>query len=147
MSKYAIRLLKNKFYPLVASDNLELEEGEYVVYQDELGEDVVIKGAESYWREVIRMNTNYELAYLGIGKALNRRGEYKEAMKYFELAHNATYYSKAFNSYRDAVLNENFSLLMAVIMVAVAGVAISKITTYVNKKNKENAMKEEGGNE
>lgn len=40
MSKYAIRLLKNKFYPLVASDNLELEEGEYVVYQDEIGEDV-----------------------------------------------------------------------------------------------------------
>ncbi len=117
------------------------------IVKDELGEDVVIKGAESYWREVIRMNTNYELAYLGIGKALNRRGEYKEAMKYFELAHNATYYSKAFNSYRDAVLNENFSLLMAVIMVAVAGVAISKITTYVNKKNKENAMKEEGGNE
>ena len=31
------------------------------------------------------MNTNYELAYLGIGKALNRRGQYQEAMKYFEL--------------------------------------------------------------
>ena len=40
MSKYAIRLLKNKFYPLVASDNLELEEGELVVFQDEIGEDV-----------------------------------------------------------------------------------------------------------
>lgn len=40
MSKYAIRLLKNKFYPLVTPDNLELEEGELVVYQDELGEDV-----------------------------------------------------------------------------------------------------------
>ena len=108
---------------------------------------MVVKGAESYWREVIRMNTNYELAYLGIGKALNRRGEYKEAMKYFELAHNATYYSKAFNSYRDAVLNENFNLLMAVIMVAIAGYAIAKITKYVNKKNKEYATKEEGGNE
>lgn len=116
------------------------------IVKDEKGNDVVVKGAESYWREVIRMNTNYELAYLGIGKALNRRGEYKEAMKYFELAHNATYYSKAFNSYRDAVLNENFNLLMAVIMVAIAGYAIAKITTYVNKKNKENAKNEEGGN-
>lgn len=117
------------------------------IVKDENGKDVVVKGAESYWREVIRMNTNYELAYLGIGKALNRRGEYKEAMKYFELAHNATYYSKAFNSYRDAVLNENFNLLMAVIMVAIAGYAIAKITKYVNKKNKEYATKEEGGNE
>lgn len=117
------------------------------IVKDENGEEVVVKGAESYWREVIRMNTNYELAYLGIGKALNRRGEYKEAMKYFELAHNATYYSKAFNSYRDAVLNENFNLLMAVIMVAIAGYAIAKVTKYVNKKNKEYAANEEGGDE
>lgn len=116
------------------------------IVKNEKGEEVVVKGAESYWREVIRMNTNYELAYLGIGKALNRRGEYKEAMKYFELAHNATYYSKAFNSYRDAVLNENFNLLMAVIMVAIAGYAIAKITKYINKKNKELASKEGGDN-
>ena len=40
MSKYGIRLLKNKFYSLEASDNLELEDGELVVYKDELGEDV-----------------------------------------------------------------------------------------------------------
>ena len=116
------------------------------IVKNEKGEEVVVKGAESYWREVIRMNTNYELAYLGIGKALNRRGEYKEAMKYFELAHNATYYSKAFNSYRDAVLNENFNLLMAVIMVAIAGYAIAKITKYINKKNKELSSKEGGDN-
>ena len=115
------------------------------IVKNEKGEDIVVKGAESYWREVIRMNTNYELAYLGIGKALNRRGEYKEAMKYFKLAHNAIYYSKAFNSYRDAVLNENFNLLMVVAMVAVGGYAISKITAYINKKNKELASKE-GGN-
>ena len=114
------------------------------IVKNESGEEVVVKGAESYWREVIRMNTNYELAYLGIGKALNRRGEYKEAMKYFELAHNATYYSKAFNSYRDAVLNENFNLLMAVVMVAIFGYAILKITSYINKKNKQLASKEGG---
>lgn len=102
---------------------------------DEKNNEIVVKGAESYWREVIRMNTNYELAYLGIGKALNRRGQYQEAMKYFELAHNATYYSKAFNSYRDAVLNENFNLLMSVVLVAVAAYVISKVTTYINNKN------------
>ena len=102
---------------------------------DEKNNEIVVKGAESYWREVIRMNTNYELAYLGIGKALNRRGQYQEAMKYFELAHNATYYSKAFNSYRDAVLNENFNLLMSVVLVAVAAYVISKVTSYINNKN------------
>lgn len=40
MSKYAIRLLKNKFYPLVISDTISLEEGELIIFQDELGEDI-----------------------------------------------------------------------------------------------------------
>ena len=91
------------------------------------------------------MNTNYELAYLGIGKALNRRGEYKEAMKYFELAHNATYYSKAFSSHRDQVLNEHFDLIMAVVCMFAAGYVIAKVTSYINKKNLEKAKNEEGG--
>ncbi len=112
---------------------------------DDNGNEIIVPGAESYWREVIRMNTNYELAYLGIGKALNRRGEYKEAMKYFELAHNAVYYSKAFSSYRDQVLNANFDLIMAVVCVVAAGYVVLKVTTYINKKNLENAKREEGG--
>ena len=82
------------------------------------------------------MNTNYELAYLGIGKALNRRGEYKEAMRYFKLAHSATYYSKAFSSYRDAILNENFNLIMTVVVVAVIALVVSKVTKKINSKNK-----------
>lgn len=116
-----------------------------ITIDQETGKEVIVPGAESYWREVIRMNTNYELAYLGIGKALNRRGEYKEAMKYFELAHNATYYSKAFSSHRDQVLNKHFDLIMAVVCVFAAGYVIAKVTSYINKKNLENAKNEEGG--
>lgn len=97
---------------------------------------LIAYGAESYWRQVIKMNTNYELAYLGIGKALNRRGEYKEAMRYFKLAHSATYYSKAFSSYRDAILNENFNLIMTVVVVAVIALVVSKVTKKINSKNK-----------
>ena len=40
MNKYAIRLLKNKFYPLITPENIEFEEEEIVVFQDEFGEDV-----------------------------------------------------------------------------------------------------------
>lgn len=54
MSKYAIRLLKNKFYPLITPEDLELKEGELVVYSDELGEDVgktfrVCKNIQEIW--------------------------------------------------------------------------------------------------
>jgi len=40
MSKYAIRLLKNKFYPLETPEDIVLKDGELVVFRDELGEDV-----------------------------------------------------------------------------------------------------------
>lgn len=133
----ATRLYQNG----IISDTYKVnEKGEYVL--DEEGNKIVESaGAETYWRKVIKMNTNYELAYLGIGKALNLRGEYKEAMKYFKLAHNATYYSKAFSSYRDAVLNENFNLLMGVVIAFVAAIVILKITSQVNEKNKKITMK------
>lgn len=111
------------------------------VYLNENGEEVVAEGAETYWRKVIKMNTNYELAYLGIGKALNLRGEYQEAMKYFKLAHSATYYSKAFSSYRDQVLNDNFNLIMTVILVFIGGVIVKHVLKIVDEKNKKVLMK------
>ena len=90
------------------------------IVKDENGNPIVVQyGAETYWRQVVKMNTNYELAYLGIGKALHRRGEYKEAMEYFKLAHNATYYSKAYAEYRDIVLSENFNWIMTAFILLV----------------------------
>ena len=87
----------------------------------ELYQEGKIDGAEEYWRKVIKMNTNYELAYLGIGKALHKRGEYDEAMKYFKLAHNGEYYSKSFMNHRDAILMANFNLMMTVVIIFVIG--------------------------
>lgn len=92
-------------------------------------------GAETYWRQVVKMNTNYELAYLGIGKALLRRGEYKEAMEYFKLAHNATYYSKAYAEYRDIILSNNFDWIMTgIILLVVLWITVS-YSKNLKKKN------------
>ena len=44
----------------------------------------------------MNMNGNYDQAYIGIGRALMRQGEYKEAMKYFRLKWDDDNYSKAF---------------------------------------------------
>mgnify|MGYP000584597886 CR=1 FL=1 len=101
-------------------------------YQNGVFENVVVDGeiveygAEYYWNEVLKMNENYELAHLGIGKAQYRRGDYKEAMANFKLAHNANYYSKAYAEYRDAILSANFSWIMtAVIMLVVLCLVVS----------------------
>lgn len=107
--------------------------------------------AEEKWREVIRLNTNYELAYLGIGKSVLRKAttlaEYKEAMDYFTDAHSSIYYSKAFSLYRDEILRENFSIIMTVAAVLVVGIIALKVYKSIKKKREKMFVPEEGGDE
>lgn len=65
--------------------------------------------------EAFRYNTNSELAYLGIGKAQMRAGEYYDAMLSFRLAANRTYYSRALEQYRREVFDAHFTTIFAVI--------------------------------
>ncbi len=59
------------------------------------------------WRQVIKRNANFELAYAQIGKVYLRRNQYEEAMQYFLLGNyrgdkitNMTGYNKAFTEFR-----------------------------------------------
>ena len=74
-------------------------------------------GSEAAWRKVIALNGNYDLAYIGIGRALLRQQRYREAMDYFELKWDAENYSKAFQYYRKEWVEEN--ILWIVIVLAV----------------------------
>jgi len=72
------------------------------------------------WEEVLKMNGNYDLAYIGIGRAALRQGEYKTAMKYYKLKHYRVGYSKAFQFYRKQVMEENLwkvLLILAIIII------------------------------
>lgn len=86
--------------------------------------------AAEVWKEVLKLNTNYEIAYNGIGKFYLRSEDYKTAMEYFKLGHDKYYYSKAFKNYRNEQLKENFGLIMGVITltaVAVIGLRIYRV--------------------
>ncbi len=52
------------------------------------------------WEDVMKLNGNYDLAYIGIGRSLLRQKRYREAMDYFEIKYDAENYSKAFKQYR-----------------------------------------------
>lgn len=69
------------------------------------------------WAEVIKINSNYEIAYNGIGKLLLRTGDYKEAMEYFKLGHDSYYYSKAFKEYRNEMIKSNFGYIIGGVVV------------------------------
>lgn len=77
------------------------------------------------WEEVIKLNTNYEIAYNGIGKLKLRQGEFREAMYYFEQGHDRFYYSKAFKEYRNQLIRENFGYIFGGVIL-VSGILITR---------------------
>lgn len=70
----------------------------------------------TYWAKALRLNANYEVAYVGIGKALLMEGRNDEAMEFFEHGHSRQYYSKAYKRYRQEVLRANFGTMMTFII-------------------------------
>ncbi|HKM17247.1 MAG: DUF1282 family protein [Firmicutes bacterium] len=75
---------------------------------------------EAVWREVLKLNANYDLAYTGIGRSLLLQEEYADAMYYFKLGNNRSGYSRAYQAYREILLKQNFSYVMTGIALIVA---------------------------
>jgi len=76
------------------------------------------------WQLVLRLNANYDQAYIGIGRALLRQGKYKEAMDNFRLGNDRQGYSKAFSVYRKEMVSQWFSRVMLAVLVVACGIAI-----------------------
>ncbi|MCQ2422906.1 MAG: hypothetical protein MJ064_07990 [Lachnospiraceae bacterium] len=86
------------------------------------------------WQEVLKYNGNYDLAYVGVGRSLLRKGEYKEAMNKFEVVRDRTNYSKAFKYYREQVVEKNIVWFLAVL---IALIVIPKIIRWILRIRKE----------
>ncbi len=90
------------------------------------------------WREVLKRDGNYRMAYIGISSALYNEGDYENSMKYAKLAESPRQYNKAFEGYRSEWLNRNFTW----VILAAAVVIAMMIVLYVwNKKKKKNQPK------
>ena len=70
-------------------------------------------GSADTWREVLKLNANYNLAFIGIGRALMRQEQYKEAMDYFQMAHDRENYGRAYRYYRKILVEENIGWIVA----------------------------------
>lgn len=68
------------------------------------------------WQKVMNLNGNYDLAYIGIGRALLRQERYREAMDYFELKYDDENYSKAYKQYRKEWVEEHIVIIVIVIV-------------------------------
>ncbi len=92
-----------------------------------------------YWQDVLTMNNNFDLAYIGIGKALYNKGDYEEAKEMLEVAYEVDFWTKAQNA-----ISKEFTskwMIPMVILVIVVLVFFFKFLGWAKKKNKATALK------
>jgi len=75
------------------------------------------EGSAQYWEEVLAMNGNYELAYIGIGRSYLRQQDYKTAMEYFKVMRDDDNYSRAWKYYRKDWIENNLGYVIIVLVV------------------------------
>ena len=92
-----------------------------------------------FWQDVLTLNNNFDMAYIGIGKALYSQGKYEEAQEMLSMAYEVNTYSKAFNEIRKGIIG-NYLIPIVIGVVAVA-VAFVKFLGWAKKKNKATSLK------
>lgn len=105
----------------------------FIFKQTEFGE-AALGASESYYhgrwdeaaillKKALELNSNYDIAYVGIGKNLLMQDKYKEAMYYLKLGNDREYYSKAYNGYRNEMVQKNF-IWYAIVLLGFIGYII-----------------------
>ena len=92
-----------------------------------------------YWQDVLTKNNNFDLAYIGIGKALYSQGKYDEAYEVLQNAYETKYASKAFAEVRKDVIGK-WIVLIAILVIGLIVGAV-KFLGYAKRKNKETNLK------
>ena len=112
-------------YDLIVVDQLDCsvtiftltEFGQLVFDAMDLFDDGYYSASQAKWDEVIKYNGNYDLAYIGEGRAYLRQKDYKTAMEYFELKYDADNYSKAYKQYRKEWVEDHIAIIVIVILL------------------------------
>jgi sugar lactone lactonase YvrE len=96
--------------------------------QDRLYDKAVV-----YWQEILQKNSNFDMAYIGIGDSLYRQGDYDEAMEMYQMAYAVEDYSNSFKQIRKHWM-EKWIILVPIVVVALF-ILVSKFFKYANKVN------------
>jgi len=92
-----------------------------------------------YWQDVLKRNNNFDLAYIGIGKALFSQGKYDEAQLMLESAYETEQHDKAFMEIRKEFIQKYLVWLLIAVIVLI--VLLVKFLGYAKKKNKATSLK------
>jgi len=88
--------VKNEFGTLVHNTNNAFFLGDY-------------QTAADGWNEVLRLNVNFPMAYIGLGHEAMRVRDFRSAMYFFRQANHRQGYNRAFREVRNEWLRDNFT--------------------------------------
>ena len=110
-------------------------------YGDVLIEAIAAQNDQDYvkaielWTEVLKRNSNFDTAYIGIGQSMFRNGHYEESLEQFEAAYDTANWSTSFQEIRRELMSKYFLLLVVGIVAIIAAFYfISKKITDINTK-------------
>ena len=69
------------------------------------------------WNDVLKYNTNYTMAYIGLGKAHLELGNITEALRNFEIAHYESGYNDAYRLQRVDKMRADFPLYVVLVLL------------------------------
>ncbi|MCD7772098.1 MAG: hypothetical protein LUH23_08460 [Oscillospiraceae bacterium] len=93
--------------------------GSYVHEANEMYNEGLYEDSLALWKEILKRDGNYNMAYVAIGRALLNQDEYQEAMKYLKAGFDDEDYDKAFEYYRKDLIRNNFTAAIIVIAVLI----------------------------
>lgn len=104
--------------------------------------------AINYWTQVLQRNSNFDAAYVGIGQAMYRNGDYEGSLEYFEAAYDTENWSTSYKEIRKEWMSDYFFLLILIIVAVIAAfLLLFKFVNKVNKKATHSGKKKTFGQE
>ena len=99
------------------------------------------QNAEEYWLRILQRNSNFDSAYIGVGKALYRQGKFEESQEYFEACYETGYYSKSYAEIRKLWIADSWHLILIILVVVVFLVLVVKGLGAAKKFNTRVSLK------
>lgn len=93
------------------------EYGEKIVDATLLYRNGRYEESRELWENVLQLNGNCETAYIGLGLVEYHDKNYAQAAEYFKRGQDRDNYSKAFSKYRNEVISEHFSEIIACVLI------------------------------
>ena len=94
--------------------------------------------AINLWTDVLKRNSNFDSAYVGIGQAMYRNKDYANSLSYFESAYDTDNWSNSYKELRKEWMSTYFLLLLLLIVALI--VAVVLFFKWMGKINKRVAV-------